>query len=61
MSQWTSQEPRSPGSQGCLIYSALDLAEQSTLLESPGSGVTDKEVWPASLLQLLQDPTNCCL
>lgn len=58
MSQWTSQEARSPGSQGCLMYSALDFEEQSTLWESPGSGVTNVEVQPAVLVQLLQDPTN---
>lgn len=61
MSQWASQEGRSLGSQGCLIYLGIGFGEQSTLLESPGSGVTDVEVQPAVLLQLLQDPTNHCL
>lgn len=58
MSQWTSQGAGSPGSQGCQMYSAPGFGEQSTLLESPGSGVTDVEVQPTVLLQLLQDPTN---
>lgn len=58
MSQWTSQEARPPGSQGCLMYSAMDFGEQTTLLESLGSGVTDVEAQPALLSQLLQDPTN---
>lgn len=58
MSQWTSREAKSPGSQGCLMHSALDFGEQRTWLESPGSGVTDIEVQPAVLSQLLEDPTN---
>lgn len=47
MSQWTSQEARSPGSLGCAMYLALDFGEQSTLLESPGRGIT---TWKCSLL-----------
>lgn len=58
MNQWESQEGSSPGSRGCLVYSALHFGEQSTLLVSPGSGVTDVEVQPAVLSQLLQNPTN---
>lgn len=58
MNQWESQEGRSPGSWGCLVYSALHFGEQSTLLVSPGSGVTDVEVQPTVLSQLLQNSTN---
>lgn len=47
---------RSPGSQGSLMYLALDFGEESTLLESPGSGQTKK--WSLLFSQLLQGPTN---
>lgn len=58
MNQWASQEGSSPGSWGCLVYSALHFGEQSMLLVSPGSGVTHVEVQPAVLSQLLQNLTN---
>lgn len=58
MNQWASQEGSSSESWGCLVYSALHSGEQSTLLVSPGSVVTDIEEQLAVLSQLLQNPTN---